>query len=194
LNILFLYGNDKALSLAKWLETEGNKVAVFSEKISFFTQDISNFDMIVSFTYRYFIPQVYVDAVQGNAVNLHISYLPWNKGADPNIWSWLEFTPKGVSIHYVTNKIDGGDIIVQSQIDMNDNETLRTSYDKLMKAVTMLFMEAFKKHMAWNEIRMAQSGMGSFHYSYELADIRDDINYDMPVGDFIKEYRYIAEQ
>jgi hypothetical protein len=48
--------------------------------------------------------------------------------------------------------------------------------------------------MAWNEIRMAQSGMGSFHYSYELADIRDDINYDMPVGDFIKEYRYIAEQ
>ena len=39
-------------------------------------------------------------------VNLHISYLPFNRGSHPNYWSFVENTPKGVSIHEIDEQIE----------------------------------------------------------------------------------------
>ncbi|MCL0081308.1 hypothetical protein M1N64_03665 [Peptococcaceae bacterium] len=50
-----------------------------------------------------------MDKFQGRAINLHISFLPWNRGADPNFWSFIENAPVGVSIHYLDEGIDTGD-------------------------------------------------------------------------------------
>ena len=39
-------------------------------------------------------------------VNFHTSYLPWNRGSNPNVWSIINDDPVGVSIHYIDqNKI-----------------------------------------------------------------------------------------
>ena len=54
-----------------------------------------------------------LDRLPDRVVNLHIAYLPYNRGADPNLWSVLEDTPAGVSIHYVDEGVDTGDIIAQ---------------------------------------------------------------------------------
>lgn len=87
MNILFLYGNNKALRLAEWLEKQGNIVYRVSIDIDSEFIKQKSIELIVSFTYRHYISNKIVNMVNGNAVNLHISYLPWNKGADPNIWS-----------------------------------------------------------------------------------------------------------
>ncbi|HEY4231081.1 MAG TPA: formyltransferase family protein, partial [Thermoanaerobaculia bacterium] len=34
-------------------------------------------------------------------INLHPAYLPWNRGAYPNVWSIVERTPAGTTLHYV---------------------------------------------------------------------------------------------
>lgn len=47
-------------------------------------------------------------------MNLHISYLPWNKGADPNFWSCIDGTPAGVTLHHIDAGVDTGDIIAQA--------------------------------------------------------------------------------
>jgi len=39
--------------------------------------------------------------------------------ADPNVWSFIEKTPKGVSIHYLDAGIDTGDIIAQKLVETN---------------------------------------------------------------------------
>ena len=105
-----------------------------------------------------------LDAFPSAAINLHISYLPWNKGADPNLWSIVEGSPKGVSIHYIDQGVDTGDIIVQEKIEFDyEQETLASSYVKLHEAIFALF----KRH--WSEIksgscpRKAQVGDGSLH-------------------------------
>ena len=64
---------------------------------------LSGVDCIVSFGYRHLLRSDSIAAVGGNAVNLHISMLPWNRGADPNLWSWLENTPRGASMHWMAN-------------------------------------------------------------------------------------------
>ena len=55
----------------------------------------SNFDFAISYRYRYLIKKEEIAFFKGNIINLHISLLPWNKGADPNLWSFLDNTPRG---------------------------------------------------------------------------------------------------
>ncbi len=45
-------------------------------------------DFIVIYGYRNIIKKPIIDQLKGRIVNLHISLLPWNRGADPNIWSF----------------------------------------------------------------------------------------------------------
>ncbi len=55
-------------------------------------------------------------------INLHISFLPWNRGAHPNFWSFYDDTPKGVTIHLIDEGIDTGAIIYQKEITFDRNE------------------------------------------------------------------------
>jgi methionyl-tRNA formyltransferase len=123
-----------------------------------------NVDLIMSFGYRYIIKPPLLTGLACSILNLHISYLPWNRGADPNFWSWFEDTPKGVSIHHIAAGIDTGDIVVQREVAFDQNtETLATSFEKLRLAGCALFAES------WPAIRTGalpgkpQQGTGSYH-------------------------------
>ena len=86
----------------------GCHVEAITKKIE--PKDISDngIDFIVSYRYRHIISPEVINEIGGKVINLHISLLPWNRGADPNFWSWLEDTPKGVTIHYVDKGINIG--------------------------------------------------------------------------------------
>src|SRR5687768_13309593 len=100
--------------LADPLTAIGDSYAVSMEKPELWPQDI---DFVVSFGYRYIIPARYIDHYRGRMVNIHISLLPWNRGSDPNFWSWFDRTPKGVSIHAIDPGIDTGDVLAQREVD-----------------------------------------------------------------------------
>ncbi len=80
-------------------------------------------------------------------VNLHPGYLPWNRGSDPNLWSWIDNTPKGVTIHYVDEGVDTGDLIAQRLVEFEAHETLASSYQRLQVEMVKLFVEH------WQSIR-----------------------------------------
>ena len=72
--------------------------------------------------------------------------------------------PKGVTIHYLDESVDTGDIIVQKEIQFDlDHATLATSYEKLHSTI----QELFKQH--WNNIKngscqkQKQTAKGSSH-------------------------------
>jgi len=68
-------------------------------------------DFIVSFGYRHILKEPILRSVARPIINIHISYLPWNRGADANFWSWFKHTPKGVSIHEIDAGIDTGPVL-----------------------------------------------------------------------------------
>ncbi|MCD8568399.1 MAG: formyl transferase, partial [Geovibrio sp.] len=92
---------------------------VLSERIDLPLIEEIKPDLIISYSYRYIIGEDVISAMNGGIINLHISYLPWNKGADPNIWSFLENTPKGVTIHKIDEGLDTGEILVQEELVFN---------------------------------------------------------------------------
>ncbi len=142
--------------------SEGNVVQTMDRMDEQFL-DEHPVDLLVSHGYRHILRPAILDRFPGRAVNLHISYLPWNRGADPNLWSFIDNTPKGVSIHYLDAGIDTGDIIAQRLVEFGAGETLGTSYARLQKEIAQLFAEN------WNRIRsgtceaVKQAGAGSFH-------------------------------
>lgn len=99
-----------------------------------------NYDRIISFGYRKIID---VEKITCPIINLHISYLPYNRGAHPNFWSWWDETPKGVSIHFIDSGIDTGPVITRCQVQewKDKDPTLQSSYLELVELIENLFIE-----------------------------------------------------
>ena len=127
--------------------------------------ETNKIDWIVSFGYRHIVSKEVLDFIEGKAINLHISYLPWNRGADPNLWSWIDDTPKGVTIHYIDEGIDTGDVIAQMQVDFNylKKQTLDRTYHCLIDWMLRLFRDEWHNIKEGRVIRSSQNGKGSFH-------------------------------
>lgn len=164
--IVLLLG-PKRLSLIDYLTSLGDTVLSMEGKIDCLLIDEMNVDFIVSYGYRHIITEEVIKRLPNKIINLHISYLPWNRGADPNLWSFLEDTPKGVSIHLIDSGIDTGDILAQQEVDYDSSDTLTTSYNRLLDVVEKLFMENWPAIRAGRQKSRIQIGVGSYHKTYE---------------------------
>ena len=164
--ILFL-GYDESKTKIISMIREKNYIVEHSCKQKFNTENI---DLIVSFGYKFIIPEMVINSTKADFINLHISYLPWNKGAHPNFWSFYDETPKGVTIHLMNKGIDTGDIIFQKEIKFNKTETTFVkTYFRLIKEIEDLFLEKFEDILDRNYIKIPQkNGEGTFHYKADL--------------------------
>jgi methionyl-tRNA formyltransferase len=64
-------------------------------------------------------------------LNLHPALLPFNRGAYPNVWSIIDETPAGVTLHYIDSGIDTGDIVAQEVVTILPTDTGETLYRRL---------------------------------------------------------------
>ena len=185
MKILGLYNNELALELFQALKKQGHEVILWKEKLSAAWCEEQVFDLAVSYTYRYFITEDIMKALHGNIVNLHNSYLPWNRGADPNLWSIIDRTPRGVSLHYVNAGLDKGDIIAQKLVCDTDEETLESSYLNLHRAALELFQEALGVYPYWQDMRKKVLGKGSYHSLKDGEQMKSVIDsYAMSIKEF----------
>lgn len=148
-------------------------------------QDFLQIDYTVSFGYRHIIKSPILDIIAGSNCNIHISMLPWNRGADPNFWSWFDDTPKGVSIHQMGAGIDTGPIFIQREINLPDTMTLRSSYERLIEAGFDLFSEAWPK-LRINSLQAHQQRTGGSHHRKADKDLwmtMLPLGWDSPVGE-----------
>lgn len=168
---------------------EKSGCTVFSKDTPLEENDTQDIDFIVSYGYRHIIRQEVLDLLPDRVINLHVSYLPWNRGADPNLWSFLEDTPKGVTIHFMDAGIDTGDIITQQHVSMNDKtETLASSYDKLRLAIEELFQSIWPSIMNGSAPRTKQQGKGTYHRLSDkaaYAELWRDKEWGTPITELV---------
>jgi methionyl-tRNA formyltransferase len=181
--ILFLTNNFYVTKpLYIWLAKK-DKIVIYDKKLTLQYLKKVNPDLIISYNYRHIVSKEILK--QYKIINLHISYLPFNRGAYPNIWSCLENTPKGVSIHFMNEGIDTGDIIVQKKVVLNENLTLKESYKKLHLHIQLLFKQNFKNLL---KIKPKKQKNGTVHYIKDLKKI------NLPSYDItIKELKELNE-
>jgi len=161
-NILFLGPNNSPL--LRWLRKNERNIIWTDNKInpSFILENKVHF--VVSYGYRYIIGGDILELLPNRVINLHISLLPFNKGADPNFWSFIENTPKGVSIHYIDEGIDTGNLLIQKEIFFDGvNSTFSTTYNVLKGEIEELF---YKHWVSIKEFKISsypQPAGGTYH-------------------------------
>lgn len=144
-------------------------VTVEAEQEPISAEHAADFDLLVSHGYRHILrPDVLAAAP---AVNLHISYLPWNRGADLNLWSWIDDTPKGVTVHWIDEGMDTGPVIARRQVELNERGTLASTYAQLQAEMTVLFREQWPLIRSGLASRIPQTGLGSSHRVADKARV-----------------------
>lgn len=126
-------------------------------------------DYIVLAWWPYIIkPPVFSIPAKG-ILNYHPSFLPYNRGKHYNFWTLVEDTPFGVTIHFIDENIDSGDIVFQKRIQKSWEDTGQLLYQKAQTGMIELFMESYPKLISSNFKRIPQDAtIGSFHYAKEL--------------------------
>lgn len=193
MKLLFLYNNSISVPLADWLAAQEHEITLYSRKITSDFSEGRSFELLVSYNYKYLLSSDSIEKMNGNAVNLHISYLPWNKGSSPNIWSFIDNTPKGVTIHYMDSTLDTGDIIVQREVELQPSVTFVKSYTVLHQEVQSLFKEIFMEYSKWPTMSYKAIGNGSFHSLKQSRELPKALpSYDISANELIETARKVC--
>ena len=143
-----------------------------------------DYDCIISFGYRHILKQGFLDKLKCPIFNLHIAYLPYNRGAHPNFWSFYDNTPSGVTIHLIDAGIDTGPIVYQKYVNFDKGEqTFSQTYGRLVCEIEDLLISNLKDILDGNWTSKNQRGCGTFHHVRDLpknftgwkANINDEL-------------------
>lgn len=189
--ILFLTNNENTRDLYEWLCAGEPAVYRISNKITLEMVKSMEPSFLVSFNYRHIVPEEVLEYMKGKVVNLHTSYLPYNRGSSPNFFSFLDNTPKGVTIHLMDAGLDTGDILCQRELVFDEGkETFASTYERLLCEIKALFRENWQEIKAGTIVPQKQMGEGTCHRMKELEDIRKRVLFDwnMTVAEFRERY------
>ncbi len=167
---LFLGYKKNQTSLINFLKKKNFRIKNYQKipPLEMFKQS----DFILSFGFRKIISGNIIKKLKKPIFNIHLSYLPFNRGAHPNFWSFIENTPAGVSVHKIDNGIDTGNIILRKKINFNVNlnkfSTFKKTYNYLFLEAENLFKNNFNKIYNKKYKKISTNNKGTFHYIKDL--------------------------
>lgn len=108
-----------------------------------------NPDIIVTAAFGQILPKELLDAPKFGCVNVHASLLPELRGGAPIHYSILQGKEKtGITIMYMAEKLDAGDIISVAEVKIEEEDTVGTLHDKLSVVGSDLLAETLPKLLA----------------------------------------------
>lgn len=131
--ILTKPGFEPAAQIATFLRKEEHAVAKITEKVTVEILDkLGGFDLGISVHYKHILDKDTIDSFKYGVMNIHPGYLPYGRGADPIIWSMVNDWPLGITIHWIDEGIDTGNILYQIEIERFPLETGEQLYNRMV--------------------------------------------------------------
>ncbi|MDD5560540.1 MAG: methionyl-tRNA formyltransferase [Candidatus Omnitrophica bacterium] len=141
---LHLAGTDvKGTAAAAGLKTFQPEKIKSRESVNFL-KDLDA-DLFIIVAYGQIFSQEVLDIPKIMPLNIHASLLPAYRGAAPINWAVINAEKKtGVTIMYVSLKMDSGPVILQKEIKIEENDTALSLEEKLRYLGAELLMDALK--------------------------------------------------
>lgn len=99
-------------------------------------------ELIVTAAFGQLLPNELLDSPQLGCINVHASLLPKYRGGAPIHQAVMDGEREtGVTIMYMAEKLDAGDIISQVALPIEENDDTGSMFDKLSDAGTILLKE-----------------------------------------------------
>ena len=136
----------------------------------------ANPDLIVTCAYGQIVPKELLDYPKYGAINVHGSLLPKLRGGAPIHWALINGEKEtGVTVMYMAEKMDAGDIISQSKIKIEDSDNLDILYNKLSLLGRDLLIETIPLIIA-NKIKPIKQDEKLVTYGYNIKKEEEKIN------------------
>jgi len=103
----------------------------------------TNYSLVVSLHCKQLFSKKFISKVR--CVNVHPGYNPYNRGWFPHVFSIINGSKAGVTIHEIDEKLDHGPIIAQKEYEIKTWETSDSAYDNLMQLERKLVLEWFER-------------------------------------------------
>lgn len=117
-----------------------------------------NCDLLVSMSFNQIFKSRIINATRLKAINCHAGKLPYYRGR--NILNWALINDEkefGITVHYIDEGIDTGDIIAQHVYPITDSDTYATLLQKSYLGCADILYKAIRKFVDGNVSRSPQS-------------------------------------
>ena len=105
-----------------------------------------NADVFVIVAYGQIFSRELLDLPKIMPLNIHASLLPRYRGAAPINWAIINGERKtGLTIFFVTPKMDAGPVMLKQETEIKESDTSETLEDRLSKQAPQLLNEALEK-------------------------------------------------
>lgn len=89
-------------------------------------------DLVITAAYGQILPKKLLDAPTYGCINVHASLLPELRGGAPIHYAIIQGKEKtGITIMYMAEKLDAGDILAQTVVPIAERDTVGTLHNKL---------------------------------------------------------------
>ncbi len=137
-------------------------------------------DFLFSAMFRQLLKPALLDVPRRGALNLHPSLLPKFRGRSPINWVLVEGeTETGVSLHYMVEKADRGDIVAQRRIPIVDDDTALSLHHKAAEAARLLMREAYPLLASGRAPRLVQDASLASYYGRRTPE-DGEIDWSVP--------------
>ena len=101
-------------------------------------------DIIVVVYFDQILKRQILNIPSKGAINLHLALAEEYRGCYPTTWVLLNDEKRtGVTLHYIDESIDGGDIIAECEVTIENSDTNRSLYEKCTDVGICLFSSTF---------------------------------------------------
>ncbi len=158
-----------------------NNIQVFQpNKIREEYQDILNLnpDIIITCAYGQLIPKEVLDYPRLGCINVHASLLPYHRGGAPIHRAIINGDKvSGVTIMYMGEGMDSGDIITQSEVEILDTDTAESLFDKLSILGSELLFNTLPSIIEGTNERIKQDdSIATYSYNIKPEEEKVDFN------------------
>lgn len=196
MDLIFLGINDAGMRIYNWLcECEGiDVIALLTNPDQFQLIQQTEPDLLVSAGFDHLVPSKILEIPDKGALNIHPSLLPHNRGKNPNVWSLVEGTPAGATVHYMDEQYDTGPIIAQREVNKNFPDDGKDLHKRLEDAQFDLFKDCWPDIVADNIEPKSQEKESGKYYSTEdfLKLCELDPNEKVRIKPFLDQLRALT--
>lgn len=146
-------------------------------------------DLIVTAAYGQILPTPILNIPQFGCINVHASYLPELRGGAPIHHAILQGKSEtGITIMYMVEKLDAGDILTQEKVAITENDNVGTLHDKLSKTGASLLLDTVPK-LFRNEITPVKQDHEKSTFASNIQRDQEKINWQQPNNEIYNQIR-----
>lgn len=137
-------------------------------------------DIIVTAAYGQLLPKALLEYPPFKCINVHASLLPKLRGGAPIHYAILEGKKEtGISIMYMAEKLDAGDIISQEKVTIGSTDHVGIMHDRLSEVGANLLIETLPSIFARTNKRIVQNE-AKVSFAPNITREQEQINWNNP--------------